>query len=77
VQSLVQDIGSGAITAFPQEWFQALVWGLADITAFENQVPVELSDRIQLRAAQYKEDLVNWDEEYASVYFQYDAVRNG
>lgn len=60
---------------FPQEWFQALRWGLADETSLDNQIPETVADRIAERALRLKNEMEDWDREYTSVYFQPDLRR--
>lgn len=70
----VLDMSSGTATFdFPQEWYQALLWGLADETSLDNQIPEEVADRIAARAKKFKDALEDWDREDASVYMQPDV----
>ncbi len=76
VQRLIQDINAaGDSFDLPQEWFQALKWGLADETSLENQIADPVADRIAVRAKYYREQLEDWDQENASIYFQPDMQR--
>lgn len=56
----------------PAEWMQAVVWGLADEMAEDYNIPDGKVARIQQKAQMYKEQLKDWDQEWASVYFQPD-----
>lgn len=67
----IMDISSASANFdFPQEWFQALRWGLAKETSLENQIPEGVADRISTQATQYLKEMEDWDREYASIYFQ-------
>jgi hypothetical protein len=54
---------------FPNEWNNALVWGLADEMALEYDVPANHRTEIAMRANTYRTMLEDWDQEYASVFF--------
>lgn len=54
---------------FPQEWFQALKYGLADAIAGEYDVPLPKHQMFERKAMMYKEQLTNWSQEEASVFF--------
>lgn len=60
---------------FPQEWFIALHWGLADEIATGQ--PQAIMDRCAQRAQFYREKLEEWDVEDASTFFQMDARNRG
>lgn len=60
---------------FPQEWFLALRWMLADELA--SGMPQEVQARCKANATQYRDDLENWDIEDASVRFQADTTVSG
>ena len=55
---------------FPQEWFLALRWGLADDICTGQ--PQAIMDRCMAKATAYREALEAWDVEDASTYFQPD-----
>jgi len=57
-------------TIFPQEWFIALRWALADDLATGQ--PQAIMDRCAQRAMAYFEALENWDVEDAPTQFQPD-----
>lgn len=74
----ISDMNSSSDTFdFPQEWYQALVWGLAAETAMDNQISTEVSDRIDAKAALFLSAVEDWDREEASVFFQPDMQRIG
>ena len=60
---------------FPQEWFLALRWGLADELAMGQ--PLALMQACQQKAMLYKEALDAWDNEDADVSFAPDQTRSG
>ncbi len=55
---------------FPQEWFMALSWGLAD--EISTGQPQAIMDRASSRAAMYRKMLEDWDVEDASTTFTPD-----
>lgn len=57
-------------TAFPQEWFIALRWGLADEIC--TGMPAAIMQRCQQRAQAYRESLENWDVEDVDTQFAPD-----
>lgn len=61
------------IPNFPTEWMQALIWGLADELAIEYGSHVNLRQEIMMKAEKYKNDLMDWDVENTSTYFQVDT----
>lgn len=76
VQRPLYDISaSGDTPDFPNEWMNALVWGLADQLAIEYGLPVNHRQEIALRAEKYRNLLMDWDVENESVFFQPD-MRN-
>jgi hypothetical protein len=62
-----------AIIDFPNEWMNVLVWNLADQLAIEYGVPANSRQEIAQRASAYKEQLMDWDVEEASVFFRPNA----
>lgn len=60
----------------PQEWANALQWGLAMELAPRYSVPPERYDRISTMAAAKKELVQGWDREPQNIYFQlsYDTT---
>ena len=73
-QKPINDISSSSsVPDFPNEWMQALVWGLADQLSLEFGLPINHRQEVMLRAEKYKENLVDWDVEYESTFFQPDA----
>jgi hypothetical protein len=65
------------IPDFPNEWMQALVWGLADELSIEYGCPTSQRQEITLKAERYKGDLVDWDVEPNSTFFQMDSRSTG
>lgn len=57
-------------SAFPQEWFIALQWGLADEICTGQ--PAAIVQRCQQRAQAYRDALEAWDVEDAPTYFAPD-----
>ena len=60
------------IPDFPNEWMNCLVWNLADQLAMEYGVPMNARQEIAQRAGGYKTQLVDWDVEASSTFFQPD-----
>lgn len=56
--------------SFPQEWYMALRWGLADEICTGQ--PQAIMDRCATKANAYREALESWDVEDASTIFQPD-----
>lgn len=54
-------------SAFPQEWFIALRWGLAD--EISTGQPQAICDRCEKRAVAYRTALEDWDVEDAATFF--------
>jgi len=52
---------------FPQEWYLALTWKLADLLCPDFGVPVMYWDRIGSRAESFLKDQVGWDSETDSM----------
>lgn len=70
VQRPISDlINSTDVPDFPNEWMQALVWGLADQLALEYGLPMNHRQEITMKAEKYRNDLEDWDTEYASTLF--------
>lgn len=61
-------------SAFPQEWFIALRWGLADELA--SGQPQAIMDRCEKRAIAYRTALEDWDVEDAPTFFS-PEIRRG
>lgn len=57
---------------FPQEWFQALKWGLAAEIAAEYQVPIDEIPYYEQKAQAYIEESFDFSVEEAAVYFKVD-----
>lgn len=61
-QLALQDVNlSTQNVDFPQEWFQAIKWGLANETSIAAGLPEAIIDRIEKRADRYLEELSEWD----------------
>lgn len=58
-------------TAFPEEWFPVLSWGLADELCTGQ--PQEIVNRCATKAKFYREELDNWDVEDAQTFFTPDS----
>lgn len=65
------------IPEFPNEWMQALVWGLADELAIEYDVPANHRTEIALKANKYRTELEDWDVETFSSFFTPDQRFKG
>lgn len=73
-QRPIYDISaSNDVPDFPNEWMQALVWGLADQLSLEYGLPVNHRQEVLLRAEKYKMQLMDWDVEYESTFFHPDS----
>lgn len=60
------------IPEFPNEWLQALIWGLADELAIEYGVPLNARQEIGIKAHTYRQGLEDWDVETSSSFFTPD-----
>lgn len=58
---------------FPQEWYQALRWGLASELVADYGLELNRAALVTQKAQYYKDRLSAWDTENASTYFQPDA----
>ena len=73
VQMPMQDLNTSSdIPDFPNEWYNCLVWNLADQLAIEYGVPLGYRQEIAQRALMYKEQMNDFDVDYASTFFQPD-----
>lgn len=57
---------------FPQEWLNALAWGLADEMALEYEIPAERHGRINAKSNELRLALEVWDNEDVSIMMQPD-----
>ena len=57
---------------FPEEWLEAIIYGLAFRLADDYNVPLAKADRIGQKANQFLDDLLGWDEEMESLNLQPD-----
>lgn len=73
-QRPIYDISTATtVPDFPNEWMQALVWGLADQLSLEFGLPINHRQEVMLRAEKYKDQLTSWDVENESTFFQPDS----
>lgn len=78
VQRPLNDITlSTDIPDFPNEWMQALIWGLADELAIEYGVPLNHRQEISAKALKYRTDMEDWDVETSSTFFVPDVRMKG
>ncbi len=68
-------VSSGDTFDFPQEWFRALKWGLADELALEYGASPDIIQIVAQKAAIYLEECFDWSVEEASMYFTVDTAR--
>jgi hypothetical protein len=77
VQRPIEDITSANQNFdFPSEWFLALKWGLVAELASDYEKPIHDKQYYEQRANQLKQELMDWDIEWSSTFFQPD-VRAG
>jgi hypothetical protein len=57
------------IPDFPNEWMQALIWGLADELAIEYGLPANHRAEIAMKAEKYRKEMEDWDIESNSTKF--------
>ena len=70
IQRPVQDFNLATDNPdFPQEAFQMLKWGLADEIGMEQGARDNVLDRVQQKAAFYRKQFVDSQQEQASVFF--------
>lgn len=70
VQRMFEDMSTASDTFdFPQEWYQALKWGLANELSDEYGVPEAKINRIEARANMYLNECSDWSQEEPGVYF--------
>ncbi len=60
------------IPDFPNEWMQALVWGLADELAVEYGCHINLRQEVAMKAEKYRKMMEDWDIEAPSTFFSPD-----
>ena len=70
-QTVTGPVALNDVIGFPQEWFIALYWGLADEIC--GGQPQAIMDRCQARAATYLTLLEDFDVESTSTFFTPDA----
>jgi hypothetical protein len=69
---LNDSINTTDVPDFPNEWFNCIVWNLADQLALEYLVPHTTRQEIMARALMYRQEMANFDVEAASTFFQPD-----
>lgn len=57
---------------FPQEWYLAISFGLADLLAEDYATNDSLANRIHFKATRFKDEAMGFDVENASTYIQPD-----
>lgn len=67
----IQDFDAATDTQdLPQEWINAITWGLAQELSEEYSVPDNLTVRISRRASAYRGSVRAWDQEETSLFMQ-------
>ena len=56
----------------PEEWYEAVIYGLAFRLADDYNTPLAKADRIGQKATNFLDDLLGWDEEMESLNLQPD-----
>lgn len=70
VQRMFEDMTNGDDDFdFPQEWYQALKWGLANELSDEYGCDEAKINRIEVRSVTYLEQCSNWSQEEAGILF--------
>lgn len=70
-QRTFEDFDSASDTPdFPQEWYLALIYGLADILSDAYPVDPKIVRKINAKAFELKEHALNWSVEDDSIFFQ-------
>ena len=73
VQVPIQDMVASIDTFdLPQEWFQAIKWGLADELSLEYGCPPDVRGEVAAKAARFLEDCFDFSVDEAPVYFSVD-----
>lgn len=73
VQVPIQDMVTSIDTFdLPQEWFQAIKWGLADELSLEYGCPPDVRGEVAAKAARFLEDCFDFSVDEAPVYFSVD-----
>jgi hypothetical protein len=71
IQRMFFDMTTGSDNFdFPQEWFQALKWGLAAELLAEYGISLQMIPYYEGKAEKYITDCFDWSQEEASIYFQ-------
>jgi len=58
----------------PQEWLQAIKWGLADELSLEYGCPADVRGEVAAKAAKFVDDCFGYSLEESSVYFTVDPT---
>ncbi len=73
IQTPIQDMVTSTDNFdLPQEWFQAIKWGLADELSLEYGCPPDVRGEVAAKAAKFLEDCFDFSVDEASVYFSID-----
>lgn len=73
IQTPIQDMVTSTDNFdLPQEWFQAIKWGLADELSLEYGCPPDVRGEVAAKAAKFLEDCFDFSVDEASVYFSVD-----
>lgn len=74
IQRMFEDMTTGSNTFdFPQEWFQALKWGLASEVLAEYNISMEMIPYYEQKAEKYLNECSDWSQEESSIYLTFDT----
>ena len=69
----IEDILAGENNVdFPNEWLEAIIYGVASRLTDDYSTPPSRAQSVNIRAAQFLDDLLGWDEEMESLTLQPD-----
>lgn len=75
VQMPIQDMVTATDNFdLPQEWLQAIKWGLADELSLEYGCPADVRGEVAAKAAKFVDDCFSYSMEESSVYFTVDPM---
>jgi len=75
VQMPIQDMVTATDNFdLPQEWLQAIKWGLADELSLEYGCPADVRGEVAAKAAKFVDDCFGYSLEESSVYFTVDPT---
>lgn len=75
VQMPIQDMVTATDNFdLPQEWLQAIKWGLADELSLEYGCPADIRGEVAAKAAKFVDDCFSYSMEESSVYFTVDPT---